>query len=104
MDLGRETRYLSRMKSAYELAMERLGKTSPGRTLTNAQKAELAELDSIYKAKLAQAELSFRDDLNAAEAAGDFEKAEKIREQFSAERAKIESDRQEKKDRVREGK
>ena len=57
---------LGDMKSAYELAMERLSKTAPASKLTQAQKAELAELDSIYAAKLAQADLSTREALQAA--------------------------------------
>ena len=46
------------MKSAYELAMERLNKSAPSVKLTAEQKARLAELDSIYKAKLADREVS----------------------------------------------
>src|SRR5215469_11759516 len=45
-----------RMKSAYELAMERLQKTSPSASLTDKQKQELAELDSKYQAKIAEKE------------------------------------------------
>jgi len=41
------------MKSAYELAMERLNKSAPSVKLTAAQKKELAELDSQYAAKIA---------------------------------------------------
>ena len=48
------------MKSAYELAMERLGKSSPAVTLTGKQKAEIAELESRCKAKLAERERQLR--------------------------------------------
>jgi len=41
------------IKSAYELAMERLGKSSAPK-LTGEQKKKLAELDQLYTAKLAQ--------------------------------------------------
>ena len=34
------------MKSAYELAMERLEKQAPSRTLTAAQKTEIADLEA----------------------------------------------------------
>ena len=44
----------SRMKSAYELAMERLEKQAPTRTLTAAQKTEIAELEATAKAKIAE--------------------------------------------------
>src|SRR5436189_5805503 len=39
------------MKSAYELAMERLEKTSPSLSLTEDQKKEIADVDSVYRAK-----------------------------------------------------
>ena len=42
------------MKSAYELAMERLNKTAPVVKVTGAQKKQLAELDSKYAAKIAE--------------------------------------------------
>ena len=45
------------MKSAYELAMERLNKASPVVKLTNDQKKRLAELDAEYKAKIADREI-----------------------------------------------
>ena len=40
------------MKSAYELAMERLAKSDPNadKPLTAAQKGRLAEIDRVYKA------------------------------------------------------
>jgi hypothetical protein len=40
------------MKSAYELAMERLQKTSPSLSLTEEQKKELAEIDSNIARRL----------------------------------------------------
>ena len=42
------------MKSAYELAMERLEKSAPSVSLTNEQKEQIAEIDMIGK-KLAHA-------------------------------------------------
>ena len=89
------------MKSAYELAMERLSKTAPATKLTAAQKAELAELDSIYAAKLAQADLSTRESIQAAQAAGDIETVELLRQRYAADKARIEAEREEKKERIR---
>lgn len=88
------------MKSAYELAMERLG-SQPARKLTAAQKAELAELDSIYAAKLAQEDLSTREAIQAAQVSGDAETVDLLRQRYAAEKAKIEAEREAKKDRVR---
>jgi hypothetical protein len=43
------------MKSAYELAMERLGGEKP---LSDEQKQALAEIDTIYRAKEAEVQLA----------------------------------------------
>jgi hypothetical protein len=91
------------MKSAYELAMERLSKTAPAAKLTAAQKADLAELDSVYAAKLAQADLSTREAIEAAQSAGDYQTEDLLRQRYAADKAKLESEREAKKDRVREG-
>jgi len=49
---------LAAMKSAYELAMERLNKASPAeKPLTAEKKARLAEIDRLYKGKLAEREI-----------------------------------------------
>ncbi|MFM8879412.1 MAG: hypothetical protein ACKOKG_09825 [Verrucomicrobiota bacterium] len=89
------------MKSAYELAMERLSKTAPATKLNAAQKAELAELDSIYAAKLAQADLSTRESIQAAQSAGDAETVELLRQRYASDKARLEAEREEKKDRIR---
>jgi len=54
------------MKSAYELAMERLEKASPSLSLTEDQKKELAEVDSVYRAKIAEKELFLRNQIQKA--------------------------------------
>ncbi len=45
------------MKSAYELAMERLNKAAPAQKVSDDQKKQLAELDSKYAAKIAEREI-----------------------------------------------
>lgn len=92
------------MKSAYELAMERLNKTSPTLKLTAEQKKQLAELDSKYAAKIAEREISLKDDSEKAAAAGDAEKAEQLRQQLVEERKKLQGELEDKKERVRTGK
>lgn len=65
------------MKSAYELAMERLEKASgPSKKLTDAQKAKIAEIDKIYDAKIAEAKLSQESKLRAATSQEEFDKAQ----------------------------
>jgi hypothetical protein len=92
------------MKSAYELAMERLNKQSPVTKLTEQQKKEIAELESKYKAKVAEREIALKDQITAASGAGDFEKVEKLEEELTRERRKLQSDLEEKKDQVRQAK
>jgi hypothetical protein len=89
------------MKSAYELAMERLNKQSPQVKLTDAKRKELAELDSVYAAKIAERELHFKEEIMKAERNGDYETAEKAREQLVVERKKLQGDLEEKKEAAR---
>ena len=89
------------MKSAYELAMERLGATTPAAKLTDDQKTRLAELDSIYRARLAQEDLSCREDLERLGADEDGAKAELRRATYSEEKRRLESELEEKKNRIR---
>ena len=89
------------MKSAYELAMERLNKTSPAVKLTAGQKKQLAELDSKYAAKIAEREISLQDDINKLIAAGDVEKADQLRQQLALERKSLQTELEEKKEKVR---
>ncbi len=93
------------MKSAYDLAMERLAKSDPaaGRALTPAQKARLAELDAIYKGKIAEREIFLKQQLNNALAAGQADDAAKIRAQLAGERALLEEEREAEKDKARRG-
>ena len=89
------------MKSAYEIAMERLNKSAPATKLTAKQKAALAELDSRYAAKIAEREIALNGQLAAAD---DFEKAEIIRAQLVQERKKLQAELEAKKQQVRDGK
>ncbi len=90
------------MKSSYELAMERLNKTSPTVKLTDAQKKELAELDSKYAAQIAAREIALNGEI--AKADDDVQKEESLREQLLTDRKKLQAELEEKKERVRAGK
>jgi hypothetical protein len=89
------------MKSSYELAMERLNKASPAVKLTAAMKAQLADLDSRYAAKIAEREIAIRGEVEGFQAAGEFEKAEDLRQQLVRERKALQSELEEKKELVR---
>ena len=93
-----------KMKSAYELAMERLNKQSPALKLTEQQKKEIAELESRYRAKIAEREIGLKDQIAAATAAGDSEKQEKLEEELARERRKLQTELEEKKEQVRQAK
>jgi hypothetical protein len=90
------------MKSAYELAMERLAKADPAAAaLTPEQKARLAEIDRVYQGKLAEREIFLKQQLNAALADQNLEEAEKVRKQIASEKTRLEEEREDEKERVR---
>jgi hypothetical protein len=93
------------MKSAYELAMERLAQSDPetAKTLTPEQKSRLAEIDRVYKGKTAEREIFLQERLEAARAAGKADDIEKIKQQLTNERARLEEEREAEKDKVRRG-
>ena len=74
-----------RMKSAYELAMERLQKASPSLSLTEEQKKALAEIDSKYRAKIAEKELFLRDQIRKAQAEGKPDEVDSLEKQLASE-------------------
>ncbi len=89
------------MKSAYELAIERLEKSSPSVSLSDAEKAKLAEIDSTYKARTAEKELFLRDKIRAAQQARNFEEAETLEAQLAMEVRRLQQDCEEKKAKLR---
>jgi hypothetical protein len=93
------------MKSAYELAMERLSQSEPknSKPLTPQQKERLGEIDRVYKGKLAEREIFLKKQLDEVLAAQKFEEVEKIRKQLVSERARFDEDREAEKERVRRG-
>ena len=94
------------MKSAYELAMERLAKSDPSanRPLTAETKARLAEIDTVYKGKIAEREIFLKKQLDEAYAARNAEEVGKVTKQIQSERARLEEEREEEKERVRRAK
>lgn len=92
------------MKSSYELAMERLNKQAPSVKLTAEQKAKLADLDSLYKSKIADREILVKGQLQKAAEKGDAEAYEQLEKQLVSDRKTLAAELEEKKDRVRAGK
>lgn len=90
---------MSGIKSAYELAMERLG--GEASELTGAQKAAIADIDVKMKAKVAEIEIMF-DQQQAAES--DPAKAAFIQQTRQQQIAKIREDADEQKQQIRQTK
>ena len=88
---------MSGMKSAYELAMERLG--GELKELTDAQKAAIADIDIKMKSSIAETQIMFDQQL-AAEA--DPAKAAFIQQTRQQQIAKIKADADEAKQQIRQ--
>lgn len=89
------------MKSAYELAMERLNKSAPIQSLTAAQKKEIAELNSRYQAKLAERETFLKGKIAEATVNMDQQAVEELERELASDRKTLEAELEEKKEAVR---
>jgi len=90
------------MKSSYELAMERMG-GGDNQPLTNEQKEKIAEIDSKYKAKIAERKIFLEKNLSDAQAQGNEEEIELVRRQLNDEVADLEAKSESEKDKIRLG-
>jgi predicted nucleic acid-binding protein len=90
-----------KMKSAYELAMERLAKDQPIVTLTDDQKKELAEVDSTFKARIAEKELFLKGEIQKAQLAGKFDEMESLAKQLASDIKRLQEDCETKKEKLR---
>ena len=91
------------MKSAYELAMERLNDEdpTPSATLSDEQRQALADIDTTYKAKIAEREVFLQKQLNEARQGQDAEAVAQIETQLRYERERLEDERESRKNRIR---
>ena len=87
------------MKSAYELAVERMG-VKPVTKLSMDQKKKIAEIDAIYKSKKAEADLSAQNRLH--EAGGNIDEINRIKEDLVVELASFNSKMEQEKEKVRQ--
>ncbi len=81
--------------------MERLEKNAPGITLTQEQKEQIAEVDSSYRAKIAEKELFLKDQIRKARGGGSFDEAEALEKQLAVEMRRLHEDCEEKKEKLR---
>src|SRR4051812_37046470 len=89
------------MKSAYELAMERLEKSAPSVALTAEQKAQIAEIDSTFKARIAERELFLKSEIAKAESARNLEEIGSLQKQLSIEILRLQEEGEAKKEKLR---
>jgi len=91
------------MKSAYELAMERLEKETPsGPPLGEETKKALAEIDNQYMSKIEEKRILAEQE--KFQSAGDFQALEKIQARLGEDIRRLESARDKKKAEVRRSK
>ena len=67
------------------------------------QKTRLAEIDRVYKGKIAEREIFLRKQLDEMLSDQKFEEVEKIRKQLGSERTRLEEEREEEKEKARKG-
>ncbi len=89
------------MKSAYELAMERLEKESPTKEISDELKAKLAELSKVFEAKIADRDVFLNSEIAKAELAGEFEAIEQLNKQLASDRKVLEAELEAKKNELR---
>ncbi len=92
-------------KTAYELILERLKKKDreegvEERPVTDEQKARIAELRSVYEARLAEREILYE---SSRRKAADLEELDKLEDEYRRDRERIASERDRKIDVVRSG-
>ncbi|HEV3272337.1 MAG TPA: hypothetical protein VGZ93_09175 [Candidatus Methylacidiphilales bacterium] len=85
------------MKSAYELAMERLEKKEPTKKLTEKQKARIAEINSLYGSKIAERETFLQGEIVKEKSKGDFAAVAQIQDQLAREVRRLHVEWEEKK-------
>ena len=90
------------MKSAYELAMERLQESDPDKQqVTDEMRKALAAVDEKFDAKVAERKIFLTQKLATATANQDLQEVELIQKQISNEKARIEEERETAKDKIR---
>jgi hypothetical protein len=89
------------MKSAYELAMERLEKSSPAIAVTDEQRAEIAAIDARFTSKIAERELFLNDLIAKSISSGNYQEVPELKTQLAREIAGFRSDCEAAKEKVR---
>jgi len=81
--------------------MEALERESPSISLTEDQKREIAEIDSAYRAKIAEKELFLKDQIRKAQSTGNVEEVKSLETQLTSEIRRLREDCEAKKEKRR---
>ena len=87
------------MKSSYELAMERMG--GDDEPLSEEQKQKISEIESKFKAKIAERKIFLEKSVQDALTKGSMEEAEEARDILAQEVLKLEAKAESEKEKVR---
>ncbi len=82
--------------------MERLQPDGPKVTLTDEQRAALAEVDELYRSKIAEKEVFLGDLIVKAQAAGNYQELMELEDQKRREITRLEEKREHEKDKLRQ--
>lgn len=85
------------MKSAYELAMERLEKKEPTKKLTEEQKERIAEINSLYGSKIAERETFLQGEIVKERMRGDAVAVAQLEDQLNRDLRRLHIEWEEKK-------
>ncbi len=83
--------------------MERLKATEPEVKVTDEQRAALADVESRFRAKIAEREVFLKGLIDQAVRAGNYGEIGELQEQLAREISRLNQEREEAKDRVRAG-
>lgn len=89
------------MKSAYELAMERLEQNDPLSKLTEDQKARIAEVEEKYKAKIAERKVFLNDQIAKARASAKIAEIQELELELSREISRFQGKCDSEKEKIR---
>src|SRR3989338_72309 len=94
---------MTAMKSAYELAMERLNQQTPQASfsLNDHQKKQIAEVESLYRSKIAEKELFLKPQIEKARFEGDATACEPLEKQLRDEIKSLRETMEAKKEKIR---
>jgi len=82
--------------------MERLQKATPAVSLTEEQKKQLAEIDSSFKARIAEREVFLKDQIAKAQLTGKLDEVEALQKQLASELRRLQDDWENKKQKTRD--